>query len=142
MIRTRFSLRFDPAGGESPERFRKVRTRREATVRVALLSYRSKPHCGGQGIYIRHLSRELVALGRRERGDHRGELLCLGLLTLGARRLDSRQRPLPQAVGVDQIDVDAVGRDQGAGPGRAELDEGAAVCEPRPVDVEHPDLTS
>jgi glycosyltransferase involved in cell wall biosynthesis len=32
-------------------------------VRVALLSYRSKPHCGGQGVYIRHLSRELVALG-------------------------------------------------------------------------------
>jgi glycosyltransferase involved in cell wall biosynthesis len=30
---------------------------------VALLSYRSKPHCGGQGIYIRHLSRELVNLG-------------------------------------------------------------------------------
>jgi len=32
-------------------------------MRVALLSYRSKPHCGGQGIYVRHLSRELVALG-------------------------------------------------------------------------------
>jgi glycosyltransferase involved in cell wall biosynthesis len=32
-------------------------------LRVALLSYRSKPHCGGQGIYVRHLSRELVALG-------------------------------------------------------------------------------
>ncbi len=32
-------------------------------VRIALLSYRSKPHCGGQGIYIRHLSRELVNLG-------------------------------------------------------------------------------
>jgi glycosyltransferase involved in cell wall biosynthesis len=32
-------------------------------LRVALLSYRSKPHCGGQGIYIRHLSRELAALG-------------------------------------------------------------------------------
>jgi glycosyltransferase involved in cell wall biosynthesis len=32
-------------------------------MRVALLSYRSKPHCGGQGIYLRHLSRELVALG-------------------------------------------------------------------------------
>ncbi len=31
--------------------------------RVALLSYRSKPHCGGQGVYLRHLSRELVALG-------------------------------------------------------------------------------
>ncbi|MGA9747021.1 MAG: glycosyltransferase family 4 protein [Nocardioides sp.] len=35
----------------------------EVEVRVALLSYRSKPHCGGQGVYVRHLSRELVALG-------------------------------------------------------------------------------
>src|SRR3546814_3537233 len=33
-------------------------------MRIALLSTRSKPHCGGQGVYIRHLSRELVALGR------------------------------------------------------------------------------
>jgi glycosyltransferase involved in cell wall biosynthesis len=32
-------------------------------VRIALLSYRSKRHCGGQGVYVRHLSRELVALG-------------------------------------------------------------------------------
>jgi glycosyltransferase involved in cell wall biosynthesis len=32
-------------------------------MRIAILSYRSKPHCGGQGIYVRHLSRELVALG-------------------------------------------------------------------------------
>jgi len=32
-------------------------------VRVALLSYRSKPHCGGQGVYVRHLSRELARLG-------------------------------------------------------------------------------
>ena len=32
-------------------------------VRIAMLSYRSKPHCGGQGVYIRHLSRELVRLG-------------------------------------------------------------------------------
>jgi len=34
-----------------------------ASLRIALLSYRSKPHCGGQGVYVRHLSRELVALG-------------------------------------------------------------------------------
>ncbi|MFI7146382.1 glycosyltransferase family 4 protein [Nonomuraea sp. NPDC050022] len=33
------------------------------TLRIALLSYRSKPTCGGQGVYLRHLSRELVALG-------------------------------------------------------------------------------
>lgn len=32
-------------------------------MRIALLSYRSKPHVGGQGIYIRHLSRALVELG-------------------------------------------------------------------------------
>jgi glycosyltransferase involved in cell wall biosynthesis len=34
-------------------------------LRVALLSYRSKPHCGGQGVYVRHLSRELAALGHQ-----------------------------------------------------------------------------
>ncbi|MDQ3485835.1 MAG: glycosyltransferase family 4 protein [Actinomycetota bacterium] len=32
-------------------------------MRIAMLSYRSKPYCGGQGIYVRHLSRELAALG-------------------------------------------------------------------------------
>ena len=32
-------------------------------LRIALVSYRSKPHVGGQGIYLRHLSRELAALG-------------------------------------------------------------------------------
>ncbi|MDX6284575.1 MAG: hypothetical protein QOG53_60 [Frankiales bacterium] len=32
-------------------------------MRVALLSYRSKPYCGGQGVYVRHLSRALVDLG-------------------------------------------------------------------------------
>ncbi len=35
------------------------------SLRVALLTYRGTPTCGGQGIYIRHLSRELVALGHR-----------------------------------------------------------------------------
>ena len=33
------------------------------SMRIALLSYRSKPHCGGQGVYVRHLSRGLVELG-------------------------------------------------------------------------------
>jgi glycosyltransferase involved in cell wall biosynthesis len=32
-------------------------------LRIALLSYRSKPFCGGQGVYVRYLSRELVRLG-------------------------------------------------------------------------------
>ena len=34
-------------------------------MKIAMLSYRSKPHCGGQGIYIRHLSRELTRLGHQ-----------------------------------------------------------------------------
>ena len=38
-------------------------TSTDRPLRVALLSYRSKPHCAGQGIYLRHLSRELAALG-------------------------------------------------------------------------------
>jgi glycosyltransferase involved in cell wall biosynthesis len=32
-------------------------------LRVALLTYRGNPFCGGQGIYVRHLSRELARLG-------------------------------------------------------------------------------
>ena len=32
---------------------------------MALLSYRSKTHCGGQGVYVRHLSRGLAELGHR-----------------------------------------------------------------------------
>jgi len=35
----------------------------DRALRIALVSYRSKPHCGGQGVYLRHLSRELAALG-------------------------------------------------------------------------------
>lgn len=37
--------------------------RDQRPLRIALLSYRSKAHSGGQGIYVRHLSRELAALG-------------------------------------------------------------------------------
>jgi len=33
------------------------------SLRVCLLTYRGNPRCGGQGIYVRHLSRELMALG-------------------------------------------------------------------------------
>ncbi len=33
------------------------------SLRIALLSYRGKPHCGGQGVYVRHLSKALVDLG-------------------------------------------------------------------------------
>ena len=35
----------------------------ERKLRVCLLGYRSKPHCGGQGIYLHYLSKALVELG-------------------------------------------------------------------------------
>lgn len=40
-------------------------TRRDGhgPLRIALLSYKGNPFCGGQGVYVRHLSRELARLG-------------------------------------------------------------------------------
>ncbi|MFJ2933560.1 glycosyltransferase family 4 protein [Streptomyces sp. NPDC087219] len=32
-------------------------------LRIALLTYKGNPFCGGQGVYVRHLSRELAHLG-------------------------------------------------------------------------------
>jgi glycosyltransferase involved in cell wall biosynthesis len=32
-------------------------------LRIALLAYKGNPFCGGQGVYVRHLSRELARLG-------------------------------------------------------------------------------
>ncbi|MBU0987945.1 MAG: glycosyltransferase family 4 protein [Proteobacteria bacterium] len=34
-----------------------------APLRICLLSYRSNPHCGGQGVYVQNLSRALKDLG-------------------------------------------------------------------------------
>ncbi len=34
-------------------------------LRICLLSYRGNPHCGGQGVYIQHLSKALTELGHR-----------------------------------------------------------------------------
>lgn len=35
----------------------------DGALRIALLAYRGKPHCGGQGIYVKHLSTALSDLG-------------------------------------------------------------------------------
>ena len=35
----------------------------DSPLRIALLAYRGKPHCGGQGVYVRHLSKALADLG-------------------------------------------------------------------------------
>ncbi|GAA2022797.1 glycosyltransferase family 4 protein [Catenulispora yoronensis] len=36
---------------------------RGENLRIALLAYKGNPFCGGQGVYVRHLSRELARLG-------------------------------------------------------------------------------
>ncbi|MGW4200683.1 glycosyltransferase family 4 protein [Streptomyces sp. NPDC004726] len=35
----------------------------DRSLRIALLTYKGNPFCGGQGVYVRHLSRELARLG-------------------------------------------------------------------------------
>lgn len=35
----------------------------DTPLRIALLAYKGNPFCGGQGVYVRHLSRELARLG-------------------------------------------------------------------------------
>lgn len=35
----------------------------ERPLRIGLLTYKGNPFCGGQGVYVRHLSRELARLG-------------------------------------------------------------------------------
>jgi glycosyltransferase involved in cell wall biosynthesis len=52
-----------PAGDAQPGQTTDSAADPSRPLRVCLLSYRSKPHCGGQGIYLRHVSRELAALG-------------------------------------------------------------------------------
>src|SRR3569623_1585886 len=81
-------------------------------LRIALLSYRSKPHCGGQGVYVRHVSRELVELGHQvevisgqpyPRLDAGPELLELPSLDL-YREPDPFRIPRPREI-LDWIDA-------------------------------------
>ncbi|SED48405.1 glycosyltransferase family 4 protein [Streptomyces sp. TLI_105] len=40
-----------------------ITTAGDSPLRIALLTYKGNPFCGGQGVYVRHLSRELARLG-------------------------------------------------------------------------------
>ncbi|WP_030688181.1 glycosyltransferase family 4 protein [Streptomyces globisporus] len=40
-----------------------ITTAGDRPLRIALLTYKGNPFCGGQGVYVRHLSRELARLG-------------------------------------------------------------------------------
>lgn len=52
-----------PTGDPGAPRRASAPGRPGAGLRVALLGYRADPRCGGQGVYLRNLSRELVDLG-------------------------------------------------------------------------------
>jgi len=54
-----------PAPKSKPVRRRLgvVPQKQEGPLRICLLSYRSNPHCGGQGVYLKNLSRALKDLG-------------------------------------------------------------------------------
>ncbi|MGW3205361.1 glycosyltransferase family 4 protein [Streptomyces sp. NPDC001135] len=71
----------------------------ERPLDIALLTYKGNPFCGGQGVYVRHLSRELARLGHRvevigsqpypvldEDGDHAGRLTLTELPSLDLYR--------------------------------------------------------
>ncbi|MFG3045921.1 glycosyltransferase family 4 protein [Streptomyces sp. NPDC048241] len=71
----------------------------ERPLRIALLTYKGNPFCGGQGVYVRHLSRELARLGHRvevigsqpypvldEHDDHGGRLSLTELPSLDLYR--------------------------------------------------------
>lgn len=38
---------------------------KERPLSICMLSYRSNPHCGGQGVYVKNLSRALTGLGHK-----------------------------------------------------------------------------
>lgn len=75
-------------------------------LRIALLTYKGNPFCGGQGVYVRHLSRELARLGHR-------------IEVIGAQ-------PYPV------LDVDLL--DAGEGPGGLSLTELPSLDLYRPAD--------
>lgn len=53
----------EPAGLADPGAPSAADAPAEQPLRIALLAYRGDPYCGGQGVYVRHLSRELAKLG-------------------------------------------------------------------------------
>ncbi|MGW0596859.1 glycosyltransferase family 4 protein [Streptomyces sp. NPDC002776] len=62
---SRTGSRKEPAAGGGPSRASGFERGGERPLDIALLTYKGNPFCGGQGVYVRHLSRELARLGHR-----------------------------------------------------------------------------
>ncbi len=69
MLETTLRTETQPGVGETltetPVDHGPVTTQFRRPLSIALLSYRSAPHTGGQGVYVKHLSKALVDLGHR-----------------------------------------------------------------------------
>ena len=82
----------------------------DAPLRIALLSYRGKPHVGGQGVYTRHLAKALVDLGHHVEvlGGQPYPILDERVPAGRAAQPRHLQRPLPDAdagpVGAEELD--------------------------------------
>jgi hypothetical protein len=71
-----------------------------APLRICLLSYRSNPHCGGQGVYVQHLSR---ALKKKD-----GKVTLVGFGTFQKTRRKARKGRNPQTGAVIKIKASPV----------------------------------
>ena len=84
----------------------------DACLRIALLGYRSNPYSGGQGVYLKFLSRALVAAGHRVdviSGEPYPELdpqvrLYLGLLSGNVRPRYVARRGCEHIQAVPELD--------------------------------------
>jgi len=56
-------------------------------IRIAYLTYRGKPHVGGQGVYSRHLTKALVDLG------HHVEVLAVSRIRSSTRAFNCTNYP-------------------------------------------------
>ncbi|MGW7411653.1 glycosyltransferase family 4 protein [Streptomyces sp. NPDC054863] len=57
------AIQAGPRAGDAAAAANAAASAGERPLRIALLSYKGNPFCGGQGVYVRHLSRELARLG-------------------------------------------------------------------------------
>ena len=115
-------------------------------LRIAYLVYRGNPRCGGQGVYTRHLARELVNLG------HSVEVFAgqpwpvlddgVGFTPVPGPRPLPRSRPLPVCPIPPRVPLlDGPGRIRGHVHGRVPraahlLDQGTATAAPRRADFD------
>ena len=75
----------------------------DAPLRIAYLTYRGKPHVGGQGVYTRHLAKALVDLGHHVEvlGGQPYPILDERVPAGRAAQPRHLQRPLPDAAARD-----------------------------------------